>query len=119
MNNFYNEPPFADRVLELSRSGEIPETIQEQYVQTIASCFVGNGYGVSWDAESKYENMIQEFSPREIAIMIRLGEGEDILARRLSRSSSCKSRFKQALELIDPASVPSGAKADYDKFLSI
>src|SRR5690606_28643944 len=30
MNNFYNEPPFAKRLLELSAQGSIPETAQEE-----------------------------------------------------------------------------------------
>ncbi|BDA13706.1 hypothetical protein KAM339_022470 [Aeromonas caviae] len=50
MNNFYNEPPFAERLLELSQQGAVPETVQEQFVQTVVCCNIGNGYGVSWAA---------------------------------------------------------------------
>jgi len=52
MNNFYNETPFAERLKRLSEQGPIPETTQEQYVQVIVSCYIGNGYGVSWAAET-------------------------------------------------------------------
>lgn len=115
-NNFYNEPPFAERLLELSQQGAVPETIQEKFVETVVCCYVGNGYGVSWAAESIYEQIIRTFSPREIAVMIRLAASESALGRRVGLPS-CRPRFKKTLMLIDPASVPSGVKAEYDKFI--
>lgn len=118
MNNFYNEPPFAERLLELSRQGAVPETVQEQFVQVVVCCNVGNGYGVSNAATPSYDQIIKSFSPREIATMIRLAiSPENNLGRRVSSHSSCRQRFKQNLELIDPASVPSGVKSDYEKFM--
>lgn len=118
MNNFYNEPPFAERVLDLSKNNETPETIQEQFVQVIVCCYIGNGYGVSWDAEAKYKTMIEDFSPREIAIMIRLRSEDGILKERISQDPSCMSRFREAVALIDSASVPSGSKTEYSSILS-
>jgi len=116
MNNFYNEPPFAERLLELSQQGAVPETIQDRFVETVVCCYIGNGYGVSWAAAPSYEQIIRAFSPREIAVMIRLAISESVLGRRVGLPS-CRTRFKETLKLIDPASVPSGAKADYEKFL--
>jgi hypothetical protein len=117
MNNFYNEPPFAERLLELSRNGAVPETVQEQFVQVVLCCNVGNGYGISRAASTNYDQIIKSFSPREIATMIRLATSADTtLGRRLKSLPSCLQRFKQNLALIDPASVPSGVKADYEKF---
>jgi hypothetical protein len=82
MNNFYNEPPFAERLLELSRQGAVPETAQEQFVQVVACCNIGNGYGVCHAAAPSYEQIIHSFSPREIATMIRLASTpETILGR--------------------------------------
>lgn len=116
MNNFYNEPPFAERLLELSQQGAVPETIQDKFVETVVCCYIGNGYGVSWAAAPSYEQIIRSFSPREIAVMIRLAISESVLGRRVGLPS-CRKRFKETLLLIDPASVPSGARADYEKFL--
>ncbi|MFK7684062.1 hypothetical protein ACI7MJ_10315, partial [Aeromonas caviae] len=111
MNNFYNEPPFAERLLELSQQGAVPETVQEQFVQTVVCCNIGNGYGVSWAAVVSYEQIIKSFSPREIATMIRLAATpESTLGRRIAHISSCRQRFKQNLTLIDPASVPNGVR---------
>ena len=118
MNNFYNEPPFAERLLELSRQGAVPETVQEQFVQVVVCCNVGNGYGVSNAATRSYEQIIKSFSPREIATMIRLAAStENSLGRRISSIGSCRQRFKQSLGLIDSASIPSGVKTAYEKFL--
>jgi hypothetical protein len=118
MNNFYNEPPFAERLLELSRQTAVPETVQEQFVEAVVCCNVGNGYGVSWHASTSYDEMIKSFSPREVATMIRLAlTNTSRLGQRLSNFPTCRQRFKQNLGLIDAASVPSGVKADYEKFL--
>lgn len=117
MNNFYNEPPFAERLSEISQQGAVPETVQEHFVQTIACCYVGNGYGVSWAAAATYEKLIQSFSPKEVATMVRLAaSNQTILGRRVASLPSCRQRFKQALQLISPASVPSGVKSLYDHF---
>lgn len=117
MNNFYNEPPFAERLYEISQQGAVPDTIQEHFVQTISCCYVGNGYGVSWSAALTYENLIRSFSPREVATMIRLAASKQtILGRRVASLPSCRQRLKQALHIIDTGSVPSGVKALYDQF---
>ena len=113
MNNFYNEPPFAERLLELSRQSAVPETVQEQFVEVVVCCNVGNGYGVSNAATPSYDQIIKSFSPREIATMIRLAISPDnSLGRRVANSSSCRERFKKNLGLIDLASVPSGVKTE-------
>ncbi|MDD4963718.1 MAG: hypothetical protein PHI11_07365 [Gallionella sp.] len=118
MNNFYNEPPFAERLLELSQQGAVPETVQEQFVQVVVCCNIGNGYGVSNAATPSYDRIIKSFSPREIATMIRLAvSAENFLGRRVNGISSCKQRFKQNLGLIDSASVPNGVRTEYEKFL--
>jgi hypothetical protein len=117
-NNFYNEPPFAERLLELSLHGAVPETAQEQFVQVVVCCNIGNGHGVCWAASTSYEQIIRNFSPREIATMIRLASSSDnSLGRRVNTLPSCRARFKNTLALIDPASVPSGVKAAYDHFI--
>lgn len=118
MNNFYNEPPFASRLLEISQHGAVPETVQEYFVHTISCCFVGNAYGVSWGAEASYKQLIKGFSPREIATMIRLAvSNKNVLGNRVASHPSCRRRFKEALQLIETASVPSGVKADYERFI--
>ncbi|MGH7951176.1 MAG: hypothetical protein ACREFE_04560, partial [Limisphaerales bacterium] len=92
MNNFYNEPPFAERLKALSEQGPIPETAQEQFVYNVVGCYIGNGYGVSWAAATAYESMIQEFSPREVSIMIGLARSNTSVGKRIQDDSSCRTR---------------------------
>jgi len=117
MNNFYNEPPFAKRVLELSKQEEIPETAQDQYVGVVVTCFIGNAYGVSWGAVPSYEEMITGFSPKEIATLIRLSRGDSPLAKRVNAHNECRKRFLDSLKLIDVKSVPAPVKSQYQNLL--
>ncbi|MCK8077666.1 hypothetical protein MSG34_15990 [Vibrio sp. 1CM2L] len=118
MNNFYNEPPFAERLLEVSQQGAIPETIQDHFVQTVVSCRIGNGYGISNAAISYYNDIIRSFSPREVATLIRSAiTRSTIIGRRVSSHGNCRRNLKSVLELIDAASIPNGVKADYDRLV--
>lgn len=118
MNNFYNEPPFAERLLEVSQQGAVPETIQNSFVQTVVCCRIGNGYGISNAAVRYYDEMIKSFSPREVATLIsKAADRASTLGRRVAGGGSCRQNFKTVLELIDPASVPSAVKADYDRLV--
>lgn len=116
LNNFYNEPPYAERLSELSQNTAIPETAQSDFVDTVVSCYLGNGYGVSWDAIPFYEKIIKNFSPQEITLMINHAQtNSSRIGRKINRE---KNRFIQALKLIDFKSVPSGIRSAYDQFLS-
>lgn len=118
MNNFYNETPFAERLLELSSQGAVPETTREYYVHTVVCCYIGNGYGVSWAAAPSYEKMIRAFSPREVATMVQLAQNEsNVLGWRVAHNRSCRDRFVQALGLIDASSVPGAVRTAYDRFV--
>lgn len=117
VNNFYNESPFAERLEQLSEQGALPETVQEAFVQTVVGCYIGNGYGVSWAAESFYVSMIQAFSPREISMMIRLPNSNSVVGQRIKGGGSCRQRFIQALNLIDASSVPNSVQVEYEKLI--
>lgn len=117
-NNFYNEPAFAERLLELSAQGAVPETAQEQYVQTVGCCRVGNGYGVSNAAVRYYDQMIQNFSPREISTLIQSAStNTNSLGRRVSEGGSYRVNFKAMLSLLDAASIPNVVSAEYAQFI--
>lgn len=116
-NNFYNEPPFAERLEELSQQGALPETVQEAFVQTVVGCYIGNGYGVSRLAEPFYVSMIKAFSPREITMMIRLARSSSVVSQRINGGGSCRQRFIQALNLIEESSVPNSFQVEYEKLI--
>ena len=117
IDNFYNEPPFAERLMTLSEFQAIPETIQEQFVETVVGCYIGNGYGVSNAAVQYYESMIRSFSPKEVACMIAAGQGNSSVAKKVGSYPSCRRRFADALGLVDPDSIPASLKTDYDRLV--
>jgi len=117
MNNFYNEPPFAERLNRLSEQGSIPETAQDQFVQAVLGCYIGNTYGVSRAAVPYYESMIRSFSPREVNILVSLAKGNSVVSKRIQTNQTCRHRFVEALKLIDPATVPSGATTEYNRLV--
>ena len=118
LDNFYNEPPFAERLAHLSQQGAIPETAQEAFVRAVVGCYIGNGYGVSRSAVPHYTLMIEAFSPREISLMIQLASSNSIISQRINGFSSCRQKYAQALNLIDASSVPNSSQVEYVKLKS-
>ena len=100
-NNFYNEPPFAERLFEISTSMEIPEIVKQEYVYTVLMGYVGNPYGVSNGAVWYYEKMIRGFSPREINHLLSLNESRSLFSDKISRLPFCKGRYLEALRMIE------------------
>lgn len=117
MNNFYNEPPFAQRLEELSHGADIPDSAKEEYVISVLTCYVGNGYGVSRASISHYASMIKNFSPKEIKIMLTVFNTDKCLKTRLDTFKSCKDNFFDAVNLIDNNSIPETVKNVYEKIL--
>ena len=113
-NNFYNEPPFARRLLEISESLKIPDTVKEEYVFTVLMGYVGNPYGVSNAAIAPYEEMIINFSPKEIDCLINLTKNKSLFSEKIKNYNCCRARYKLALELIDRESMNSSQLARYD-----
>lgn len=117
-DNFHNEPPFAERLNELTKAHAVPSLIQEKFVEIVSSCFIGNGYGVSNAALTSYEDMIKNFSPIEISLLLNLVQYETyLLGYRVKNTRGCSLRFKKLLQLINPISVPSSVKHTYDFYI--
>lgn len=114
-DNFYNEPPFAERLYELTSMTGVPESAKEEFVRTITTCYVGNKYGYSRAAIKNYEEMIKNFTPKEIEIMLGLDSKRCLLKSRMDDSGSCKRRYKKAVMLIDENSVPISLKVKYNR----
>jgi hypothetical protein len=112
-DNFYNEPPFAERLLQLSGQVATPDTVKEEFVETVVTCATGNAYGVSNAAVPYYQKAIKGFSPNEAEIMLSLPNKKGILAERLKAHSSCRDNFKSLVRLIDASTVPARATTAY------
>jgi len=113
MDNFYNEPPFAERLLQLSEQGAIPDTVKEELVTAVVTCATGNAYGVSNGAVPYYYKLIQGFSPGEVEMMLSLPTKNLVVSNRLKTYSTCRSRFKELVKLIHPTSVPTRSSSAY------
>ena len=116
-DNFYNEPPFAERLAALAESQAIPATVQSEFVETVVTCSVGNPYGTSQAADVHYQKIIQSFSPREIQIMLNLPQSKTVVAQRIKSYSRCKSRFSTLVSLLKTESIPTSSKSAYDKWV--
>lgn len=118
-NNFYNEPPFAARLAELTADVAVPATAREDYVSAVVACAIGNQYGTFNAAESDYEKMIKGFTPAEIDVLFGLLHKQTLISIRAKNSGRCKTAFKGVLKLIDPQSVSVKNKVEYDSYLAL
>lgn len=114
--NFYNEPPFAERLLEISSQTPIPITAQAEFVTTIVTCAVGNRFGVSNVANLSYQKIIKNFSSREIMIMLDLPTSNTIVGNRFKSFPACQVRFKDLVKLLDPKQVPTSYASKYKSY---
>jgi len=116
-NNFYNEPPFAKRLLDLSTQGAVPDTAKNEYVTTVVTCAVGNPYGTSRAAYPYYVKMIKAFTPKEVSIMLDLPGTSSIVAQRIKTFSRCNEAYRKLVDLIAPDSVPTQWQKKYERIL--
>jgi len=116
-DNFYNEPPFAEHLLEIQQQSAIPDTAKTEFVSAVVTCAVGNRYGVSNAAMPAYETMIRNFAPAEIAIMLELPSTNSTVGVRYKSFTSCRSRYIHLLQLIDPKSIPVAHTTKYKTLL--
>lgn len=119
IDNFYREPPFAERLKELSESIKIHESLQEKFVFVVLCCYIGNSYGFSWGATSYYEEMIKSFSPREVELMFSMIKRErNDVCFRINNYPKCRERFSNAAKLIDKNTVPRKVHEEYMQWIS-
>jgi hypothetical protein len=117
INNFYNEPPFAERLYEITKQGNIPETVKEELVESVVTCAVGNKYGVSRKAFPYYKNIIKNFSPKEVSIMLELPKRTKTkVGWRIENFSKCKNKFEELIQFISEESVPVDYKNEYENW---
>lgn len=114
LNNFYNEPPFAEQLCTVVLQAEVPTTAKHAYVTTAVACYIGNGYGVCRAGLRFYEQMIKAFSSREIVCMLEAArDKKSLIGNRISNSRVCFVNFAKAVLLLDFKSIPTSFQADY------
>ena len=120
IDNFYNEPPFAERLRELTSQTDVPASAQEEFVEAVVVCGVGNQYGVSHAAFPHYKAMVENFSPAEVAYMLQLPSKKgSLVAERLTNHPACERRFRVLVSFINEASVPTKVQTAFQKWRRI
>lgn len=118
-DNFHNEPPFAEQLLTLSQQTAVPATAQKEFVEVVVQCAIGRSSGVSWAAEPSYQQIVRNFSPQEVVYMLAAPKTEpSVIRQRIADNPKCRARYIALLGLIEYATVPASAKADYDAWVS-
>lgn len=118
-NNFYNEPPFAERLGAVTGQNRVPESAQFDFVQAVVTCATGNQWGISNAAMGDYQRMIRSFSPQEIRIMLQLPDQSTVLRSRINSQTRCKKQFAELVRLLDESSVPTAARQAYEAWLKV
>lgn len=118
-DNFYNEPPFAENLLKISKQVRVPESILKEYVTIVVTCYVGNPYGVSTAAVHFYREMIQSFSQKAISIMLDLPDSNSVVGNRIRSNRFNRKRFISAVDLLDPSSITGSLTKRYNKWASV
>lgn len=116
MNNFHNEPPFAERLTELATGHRIPETVRWEFVETVVTCSVGNEYGTSHAADMYYNKIISAFSPKEIEVVLLLPGTNSLVGSRVKYSARCKTKYVGIVGLLDPDSIPTKVRPVYERW---
>ena len=114
MNNFYNEPPFAARLEQISSQNRVPATAQPTFVQAVVTCGTGNPWGTSNAAMSSYIKMVKSFSPNEVGLMLSLPDSATIVGNRIGGIARCRKGFGYLVTMVSPTSVPTQYRAVYD-----
>ena len=91
--------------------------MQREYVYTVLMGFVGNPYGVSNAAIPYYEEMIKNFSPKEIDHLINILDTRSLFSEKIKLYATCRNRYLEALNLIDRESMKATQLAVYESLI--
>jgi hypothetical protein len=117
-NNFYNEPAFAARLHEIVGASNVPETVRWKFVETVVSCAIGNQYGVSWAAVSHYHDMIKDFSPRAMEMMLSIPGSKTLPGNKIACHGVCRKKFAELVALLSGANIPTTLQANYSAWMT-
>lgn len=100
-NNFYSEPSLARELRKYVEGdyGKLPPSLEIDYVTTVVKCFLTNGYGIAWNADTHYMNMIENFTAEQAMIALFSYLNEEIEKKLSTRL--CQTKFLELLTIID------------------
>lgn len=113
LNNFYNEPVFAERLSEISKQiTPIPEIIIPEYVNVIFTCYLGNDYGVSNNAMSYYTDMLKNLTPKGLEFILDWIEKDDQLISKALNLPWKRNNLAALIEDYASSSLLTGAQGN-------
>lgn len=98
IDNFFNEPPIAQEIKKHIGNSDVPEEIQFKYVEEVLSCFIGNQYGVSHQAEAIYLELLGGLNKIQADYAVSLLTSDEY--SWLFRYTSPQAQRRQAAKLL-------------------
>ena len=98
LNNFYREPIFALQLKRVVGKRTIPSQINKKYVFVLVDCYIGNGYGTCWDAESIYQELIENFNQEQITSAVFTIMNEHISS--MLQFESCSKKYLEMIAIV-------------------
>lgn len=99
-NNFYNEVLPARRLLSiLGTPPTVPVGAEKQYIDTLVSVFLTNGYGTANSANTIYLELINGFTPKQALYAAVLIFDEGISSKL--RVSLCARKYKEMITIVE------------------
>lgn len=98
LNNFYREPTFALQLSRVVGKKEVPRQINRKYVHTLIDCYIGNGYGICWDADEIYRKLIERFNQEQITIAVFTIMDEHVAS--MLQFKECRNKYMEMIELM-------------------
>jgi len=109
LNNFYNEVLPARKLKSvIGNPPKVPSGVEPEYVATLVDVFLTNGNGESWSASEIYQELINNFTPRQAVYAVTLIFNESISSKL--RMSLCAGKYFSMIELIQPKVSTQAAK---------
>lgn len=106
MNNFYNEPASAERLLDLSlKINPLPEVVVNNYVITNLQCYLGNSFGVSSAAQQYYLKMLKNLTPKGMEVLLKIHENDSSFKTQIFSNSIKRNRYIELLQAIENESL--------------
>lgn len=100
MNNFYNEPPIANEIMQyINADTDIPNEIGDKIFTTLLVCRLGNEYGVSHAALQYYDSFFKILNKEQVIHIIYLFVTDEIVRLvSFKRPRTCASELFSELK---------------------
>lgn len=102
-NNFYSEPMYVKELRRLigeDDTNSVASSIKEKYINALVEVYLTNGNGISWGAESIYEEMLKSLDSKE-ALLAVLAIYNPVIENKLSYFL-CAEKYKEMVRILKP-----------------